>query len=411
MQKFGGAAILMPNPNEKIRVLAGRQDLKIDRSPLPPYEDVSCLFLSRLSAELLLNIEVKSFPDVVSFAFWCRKANIFKLKQQFIDSYLRLGRGYVFHIAPSNVPINFAFSFAFSLLAGNSNIIRVPSKLFRQTDLVTLAIKKLMAEPEFSQIAQRNVFVQYAQDNETTQLLSHNCDARIIWGGDETIRNIRTLPIPVKSIEIAFADRYSFCVIDARQILSVSFSELRQLAQRFFNDTYLMDQNACSSPHLVVWLGDSEAIALAKMKFWEAVEECVISKYDLQPVNVIDKYTDFCSNAILLQEFSHFTAYGNHIYCADLESLPLHMDLWRGRYGFFYEYSTDQLDSVASIINNKYQTLTYYGIEKKVLHDFVLNNALNGIDRIVPIGSALDISIVWDGYDLVRTLSRICDIQ
>jgi hypothetical protein len=32
---------------------------------------------------------------------------------------------------------------------------------------------------------------------------------------------------------------------------------------------------------------------------------------------------------------------------------------------------------------------------------------LIGVDRIVPIGTALDIGIYWDGYDLIRTLSRV----
>ena len=64
-----------------------------------------------------------------------------------------------------------------------------------------------------------------------------------------------------------------------------------------------------------------------------------------------------------------------------------------------------------SYINNKYQTLTYFGISKDILKNFVLKNQLEGIDRIVPIGQALDISFFWDGYDLNRTLSRVVDIK
>ena len=32
---------------------------------------------------------------------------------------------------------------------------------------------------------------------------------------------------------------------------------------------------------------------------------------------------------------------------------------------------------------------------------------LRGIDRIVPVGKAMDIGVFWDGHDLVRELSRI----
>jgi hypothetical protein len=62
-------------------------------------------------------------------------------------------------------------------------------------------------------------------------------------------------------------------------------------------------------------------------------------------------------------------------------------------------------------VNNKYQTLTYYGVDKSTLLSFVIDNRLSGIDRIVPVGSALNISVVWDGYDVIGTLSRIIDVQ
>ena len=35
----------------------------------------------------------------------------------------------------------------------------------------------------------------------------------------------------------------------------------------------------------------------------------------------------------------------------------------------------------------------------------------NGIDRIVPIGQALNINLVWDGYDLTTKLTREIEIR
>ena len=83
----------------------------------------------------------------------------------------------------------------------------------------------------------------------------------------------------------------------------------------------------------------------------------------------------------------------------------------RGKWGFFYEYFSKNLDEIKNSINSKYQTLTYFGINKKILKDFVITNNLNGIDRIVPIGQGLDIRLYWDGYDINKTLSRIVDIR
>jgi len=47
-----------------------------------------------------------------------------------------------------------------------------------------------------------------------------------------------------------------------------------------------------------------------------------------------------------------------------------------------------------------------YGVAKTILTDFVLNNHLIGIDRIVPLGETTSFSLTWDGYDLISVLSR-----
>ena len=59
------------------------------------------------------------------------------------------------------------------------------------------------------------------------------------------------------------------------------------------------------------------------------------------------------------------------------------------------------------IITNRYQTMTYYGVEKKDLKEFIQSNQILGIDRIVPIGRAFDMGPVWDGYDIIYSLSRV----
>ena len=63
------------------------------------------------------------------------------------------------------------------------------------------------------------------------------------------------------------------------------------------------------------------------------------------------------------------------------------------------------------MINNKFQTLAHYGLSRTQLKELVLKNNITGIDRIVPLGRALDMSIIWDGYDVVSYLSRVIDIH
>jgi hypothetical protein len=384
-------------------------DKTVSTRPLVPYDDLSCEFLNNLSSELRSCKESAAYPDILTFAYWCRKANIANLKKNFENGKTRLGLGLVFHITPSNVPVNFAFSYAFGLLSGNANVVRVPSKPFPQIDVICTAIDRLFDNDKYREIKAMTAFIKYKPNDVITGIFSANCNARIIWGGDEAIRNIRKLPIPERCVEIAFSDRYSFCVIDAPSVIKLEEDELKRLAESFYNDTYLMDQNACSSPHLIVWQGEEKEVA--KERFWTAVYRTVAEKYQLVDVNAVDKYTLLCHDAINLDIINCFKKHGNFIYRIAINSLPDSMDSLRGKFGYFYEYDSDDINSIAHIINIKYQTLTYFGVDKSQLLDFVIKNRLSGIDRIVPVGKALDIDIIWDGYDIVGTLSRIIDVK
>ena len=53
------------------------------------------------------------------------------------------------------------------------------------------------------------------------------------------------------------------------------------------------------------------------------------------------------------------------------------------------------------------QSLIYYGENPDILRKIVVDNELRGIDRIVPVGKAMDIGPIWDGYDILEMLSRI----
>ena len=395
------------NQYDNVEYLAG--DRIVATRPFVPYDKLLCEFLNDLSAELRSCDESSAYPDVMSFAFWCRKANIAKLKTDFTNGEARLGLGVVFHITPSNVPVNFAFSFVFGLLSGNANIVRVPSNPFPQIGIICATINRLFAADKYRDIKAMTAFIRYEQNDEITGMYSANCNARIIWGGDEAIRNIRKLAVPERCVDLAFSDRYSLCVIDAPSVIKLDEAELIMLSERFYNDTYLMDQNACSSPHLIVWLGDKKEVA--KERFWTAVYNTVEEKYQLAAVTAVDKYTLLCQNALELNNIKSFTKHGNYVYRICIDKVFDNIDSFRGKFGYFYEYNTDDINNIAHVINTKYQTLTYFGIDKSELLGFVVKNRLSGIDRIVPVGKALDMDVIWDGYDIVRSLSRIIDVK
>ncbi len=370
----------------------------------PPFCDEVMVFLQALSTKLLLDSMAKNYPDVISFAFWCRIGGLRAMKASYVAQQFRLGRGVVFHITPSNVPVNFAYSLAVGLLAGNSNIVRIPSRNFPQVEIICSAIRELLDHEAFSDLISHILLLRYEKNDAITDFFSAHCDVRVIWGGDLTIADIRRSPLPPRSFDLTFADRYSLCVINAEAFLGGA--DPLRIARDFYNDTYLFDQNACTAPHLVVWLGTKANVEKAQEIFWENLHGVIADKYKLQSVSAVNKLADAYRFAASAGACRIVKMEDNLIVRIQLENLSQGIDDQRSMCGYFYEYTADKLEEILPIINRKFQTLSYYGVDRATLQGFIEDNRPVGIDRIVPIGKTLDFSLVWDGYDLINMLSR-----
>ena len=408
MQKSEAAVILMRKIFNDIEFLFPKEfDIEnfIQSSAIEPFSMESMEYLNALAVELKKAKNIRNYPDVATFAFFCRKANIHNLKMLYIkEDKLKLGRGIAFHIAPSNVPVNFAYSLICGLLSGNTNIVRVPSKRFEQVEIICNAIQELSQNQEYQKISSRIALLRYDRKSSATAYFSSICDVRIIWGGDTTIEQIRVNKLPARSFDVTFADRYSLCAINANKYINETAPE--KIALGFYNDTYLFDQNACTAPHLIVWLGETENIKIAKRIFWHNLYELVKSKYHVQPVIAVDKLTSFYNQAALSDHIRKTNTPDNLIWRIELNELTKDIDEYRCTSGYFSEYNASSLFELLKIIDRKYQTLAYYGIEKTDLIKFISQAKPNGIDRIVPIGKTTDFSLTWDGYNLIETLSR-----
>ena len=397
---------MKPVPDLPLTLRVGGALSALETTPLPPYSAPAVAFLSELSKVLLALPAAREFPDIAAFGYWCRAANLSRMAREFDTRHPRLGRGLALHIAPANVPVNFAYSFAFGLLSGNANIVRIPDAGFAQVDTLCAEIARLFASPQHARIAAMNRLVTYPRSDEITAAISAVAQARVLWGGDQTVSHLRRLPAHPRCVDITFADRYSFCVMDAKGVLETDDRALGELTRGFYNDVFFLDQNACSSPHLVIWKGTQEAGA-AKQRFWGALSALLEQKYDLAPVHAVDKYVQLCRAAITLPQAGHAARDGNLLYRVPLKDLPHDIERHRGQFGFFYEYVTDNLGCLASIVGERYQTLTCFGVDREAMVRQVIDQGLTGIDRVVPVGKALDMGVIWDGYDLIGTLTRI----
>ena len=130
-------------------------------------------------------------------------------------------------------------------------------------------------------------------------------------------------------------------------------------------------------------------------------------KYDLPEKKALDKYTILCEKAIEIDEILSAQRYSNILYVVKLKSIPEQMDELRGKFGLFYEADLDNEKELCNNITSKVQTCVTYGIKNEKLAEFFIENNVIGVDRIVPIGEAMNIDLYWDGYDVISSMSRI----
>ena len=365
--------------------------------PLRPFDEDVVAFFNDLSAVLRTNRE---YSDVATFGFWCRKAALLKEKEKYDDIAERFGKGIVFHSTPSNVPVNFAFSFAAGLLAGNANIVRLPGKPFEQVNVISDAIKGLL-ETKHQNIAPYIVFVKFPSVKEITDAFSSLCNVRVIWGGDMTVAELRQSKIPARTTEITFADRHSIAVIDADAYLAAERKDT--IIQNFYNDTYFSDQNACTAPRIIFWQGEKKEEA--KADFWNRVHEKAVREYTLAPVQAVGKLNAMYSVA---SQKEVKVEKSDDMFITRIDVDKIEKDLMNYKYnsGFYFEKDIENLREIVDVCDVRCQTLTYYGVKADDFRVFLEEARPIGIDRIVPMGKSMDFALVWDGYDLIRQMSR-----
>lgn len=373
---------------------------------MQPFNENVIAFLNELSAALLREPSAKAYPDVITFAFFCRKANLERLRLNYDDLSARLGRGLTFHIAPSNVPVNFAYSMIAGLLAGNACVVKASSKDFAQTRIICQKADELLQSSYADLRDCVNVIMYPREAEDITAEFSAKCAVRVIWGGDETVQRVRKAALAPRSSEITFADRYSILCANADGVLQMTDDAMERAMRDFYNDTWLTDQNACTSPRLIYWLGNKEAVQAAQQRFWAHVQTYMKARYTVTPVMAVDKLTMACRAAIDLNA-KMSAADDVTAVRMRLNSLSESVQDYRTAGGFFPEYSAETLDDLKAIINPRVQTLSHFGFaDDQPLRDWVIREGLTGIDRICAMGHTMDFALIWDGHDLIREMSR-----
>jgi hypothetical protein len=388
----------------------------IERNTLPPFDPLVIDFIDSVSKSVLLDKVMCRMPEMAAVAHWMRKGHLAELCASFKErqgNRVWVARGMVLHFAPSNVDSIFLYSWFLSMLAGNSNVLRLSHRRREEVRLILEKINLLMEESRFQPIKAGSLILAYEHDDAITQRLSQVCQVRVLWGGDESVRRLRAIPMNPLGMEVVFPSRFSLAMLNATEVSSADESALSRLAENFCNDSYWFDQKACSSPRLVVWVGESSNCDFAKRRFWSRVQE-EITKRNIQYPEVvgIDKLvTAYVSAGLGVADSMEANLTGNisRVHLAP-DATPEFRNLECGG-GFFFESEVPDLTSLAGLLSQRDQTLSYFGFRLDEIREFALALPARAVDRIVPIGSALTFSTVWDGADLLATFCREIDIQ
>jgi hypothetical protein len=389
----------MNNAWDKINVLApkGCQDFSayLSAKPMQVNDPQVLEFLAALSQALLKEPAYKQHPELVALGFWLRPAHIQQLNSQ-PHSTWRKALGLVVHFTPANVDTMFIYSWVCSLMMGNVNIVRLASAESLVKDALMQCLHNILLQPHFRDIANSNVFVSFAKESPMSAQLSLCADARVMWGGDVSVLAIKALPSKPRCRDLSFADRYSAALINGDALQTDA--QVQSVAELLWRDTQAHAQQACSSPRVIYWLGSAAAQQGVFQRLNTLAKPTAERNQTLNHV-VVSQLTQSLGHATkpLIQEA---------ICALPVAAVQPDMLDWHLGHGMFYLVAISSLDALLPLVDEKCQTLSYWQVERDSLLKLVEQASITGLDRVVPLGRALEFSPVWDGIDMFSSLSR-----
>lgn len=397
---------------EQRRIQLQRRLDELLRAPCAePFAPPVLAFFAELSRRLFASDAARAWPEIQALAFFLRRASLQRLEAEFrAKSGARAPRGTVFHVPPGNVETLFCLGWALSALVGNRNLVRLSPRRSAVTEVLVQILNETLARDD-SGVAGRTVMLEYGHEQEVSQALSACCDVRVIWGGDETVRALRSLALPPRAIELTFPDRVSYLALAGERVLELGDAELRGLAEQLFNDAYWFDQSACSSPRAIICCGPRTVALEGARRVLSALAGVIEHRGQRAALS-----TALAKRLYAEQLAIDAGASGLQWFSSELAALEvMSLDALRQREhcggGLFLLLQLSQLGELSEQVTSRDQTLTHFGFESAELQAFARAVQGRGLDRIVPAGKALELSHMWDGYDLLESFTRARDLR
>jgi hypothetical protein len=314
-----------------------------------------------------------------------------------INSFVVKPIGKVFHLCPSNVDTMFIYSLVLALLAGNKNVVRISSKLesdliFRLFDL----FNSLLEKEEYKSLTDYINVVSYDRSDKLNEEISLNVNGRIIWGGDETVNQFKKYATKPKVKDLYFTDKVSLSIINLEDISKFN-DGLDDVVTNLFNDIYTFNQKGCSSPHSLFIVGSANDRKEVLERIYIKLSEMAEEKYEEDISSIASLKLNQSVVDIIEGKIFKTINSSNYITFSELSSNEIPHSCGAG---YLYYQLLDTLEDVIPFINTKTQTITYTGLNNLEIKEFLNKIDVETVDRIVPIGKALDFDYIWDGYNI-----------
>lgn len=228
-------------------------------------------------------------------------------------------------------------------------------------------------------------------------------DARIIWGSDETCKNIKSLETKLGCEDLIFSNKVSFIIMDQDTLRKKSLEYFKKISR----DILVFDQKACASPHTIFLEKASKNQITNFCKNLSKFLRQNYKKYKFAPV-VSQKKIQIL-NLRLDYSLKH-KVYSDH---TDLNSTVLSDDkLNLGPYIQNGTVFVRKLPSISQIKNNFPKNIQTLGVAKKTksLIPYILELQKLGLARVRPIGQMTNFESIWDGMNIPLKLTKFCTI-
>jgi Acyl-CoA reductase (LuxC) len=361
--------------------------------------------------------ELDEIPGIVFLRMWLRRGTLEPIVTRELGTngldggWTEYGRarckafpvGVVGHWPAGNVEIQPILSMTCALLGGNAALVRIPRGL---VDL-TRTLMERFAKSDPSERLTRRIFMAAFEHGrqDLHEAMARVVDGAMIWGGQEAVLQVRSLPFPHWTRIAVFGPRISVAALDAGAWSNPD--EQKTWCTRMARDLWQFDQQACSSPQ-VLYL--EKRASQSTDQFLSHLQRAFETENQVHPRPAIPAaLTSTISQARaswLLGDSSHKAVFPMGpdwtLLLGSGSDLPQPV---QGKTLTVLEVD-DLMDAVSKLDGNV-QTLGLGMADREKEKELALLAGKRGIDRIVKLGRMHTFVPPWDGVDLIRPMVRM----